>query len=106
MWKRGTVSTCLHPVCSDIRDNHAHRNFSHAFRIAMACDCLKKCGLAATQSFETSKIDIETLHSLSTSTMKFVRVLKSELIRTRERKREGLDMAKAAVKSKVKAKAK
>jgi hypothetical protein len=38
--------------------------------------------------------------------MKFVRVLKSELIRTRERKREGLDMAKAAVKSKVKAKAK
>jgi hypothetical protein len=44
--------------------------------------------------------------SLSTIALNLFSVLKFDLIRTRERQREGIDMAKTAMKSKAKVKAK
>jgi hypothetical protein len=93
-------------------DMSARRQYFVARKLARCisrCKGLRNhenCGLAATRAFENSLIHVLNLPSLSTSPPKLFSVLKFELIRTRERKREGIHMAKTAMKTKAKVAAK
>jgi hypothetical protein len=65
-----------------------HVSLRNAFPGARASDCRQKCGLAATQSLENPKNVIRLVSILSTKSRILFKLLKFEVIRTKERARE------------------